>query len=156
MGRRQLAIGFIMLIGGLVVVAIGTAFPSGDPLVAIGWLLFVPVLVAFCGTIFVFAGLARSPQTARRTPAPYRTVGSAAVAGLGLALGYGAAGIISQVPDSLAGLNGPFVPGPAAGLAAFTISTIGLSAGLVIGATIALMWWSVRGRHLPAEAGTHR
>jgi hypothetical protein len=147
--RRRLVIGLIMLIGGLVVVAIGTIFPSSDPLVALGWLLFVPVLVSVCGTVFVFVSLARSVEGATRSAAVYRIVGLAAVAGLGLALGYGEAGILSQVPDSLAGLNGPFVPGSAQGLSAFFLSGVGLLVGLVIGAVCALVWWSLRGRHLP-------
>ena len=151
MGRhRQLVIGLIMLIGGLVVVAIGAIFPSSDPLVALGWLLFVPVLVSLCGTVFVFMGLARHIERAPRSATIYRILGLAAVAGLGLALGYGAAGTLSQVPDSLAGLNGPFVPGSAQGLSTFFLGGIGLSTGLVIGAIAALVWWSLRGRHMPS------
>ena len=69
-----------------------------------------------------------------------------AVAGLCLALGYGAAGLLSQVPDSLAGLNGPFIPGAAQGLSAFLVGGVGLAGGLVIGAGIALAWWIVERR----------
>ncbi|MDQ1547331.1 MAG: hypothetical protein QOH69_2235 [Actinomycetota bacterium] len=148
--RRQLVIGLIMLIGGLVVIAIGTIFPSTDPLVALGWLLFVPVLVSICGTVLVFVGLARQIERAPRSAAIYRILGLAAVAGLGLALGYGAAGILSQVPDSLAGLNGPFVPGSAQGLSALFLIGVGLLVGLVIGAVVGLIWWSLRGRHMPS------
>ena len=144
--RRQLVIGLIMLIGGLIVIAIGTIFPSSNPLVALGWLLLVPLLVSLCGTIFVFVSLARSTQRVRRSATVYRIVGLAAVAGLGLALGFGAAGIVSQVPDSLAGLNGAFVPGSAPGLGAFILGGIGLSAGLGIGAVAALVRWSIRGQ----------
>jgi hypothetical protein len=149
--RRQLAIGLIMLIGGLVVIAIGTSFPSSNPLVALGLLLLVPLLVSSCGTIFVFVSLARRPKRVRRSATVYRILGLGAVAGLGLALGFGAAGILSQVPDSLAGLNGPFVPGSAVGLGAFILGGIGLSGGLVIAAAAALIWWSFRGRHLPSR-----
>jgi hypothetical protein len=157
MGRhRQLVIGLIMLIGGLIVIAIGTIFPSNNPLVALGWLLLVPALVSFCGTIFVFVSQARSIEGARRSAAVYRIVGLAAIAGLGLALGFGVAGIASQVPDSLAGLNGSFVPGPAPGLAGFLCCGIGLSVGLVIGAMDALVWWSFRGRHLPPQLVARR
>jgi hypothetical protein len=124
--RRQLVVGLIMLVGGLVVVAIGTIFPSGNPLVALGWLLLVPVLVSFCGTIFVFVSLARNTKRVRRSAAVYRILGLTAVAGLGLALGFGAAGIVSQVPDSLAGLNGAFVPGPAPGLSTFILGGVGV------------------------------
>jgi len=145
-----------MLVGGLVVVAIGTIFPSSDPLVALGWLLLVPLLVSFCGTIFVFVSLARSAGRARRSAAVYRIVGLAAVAGLGLTLGFGAAGIVSQVPDSLAGLNGAFVPGSAPGLSAFILGGAGLSVGLMVGAVDALVWWSFRGRHLPPEMSSNR
>jgi uncharacterized membrane protein YiaA len=149
--RRQLVIGLIMLIGGLVIVAIGTIFPSNNQLVALGWLLLVPSLVSFCGTIFVFVSLARSIEGARRSAVVYRIVGLAAMAGLGLTLGFGAAGIASQVPDSLAGLNGTFVPGPAPGLSAFIFDGVGLSVGLVVGAMAALVWWSFRSRHLPSR-----
>jgi hypothetical protein len=149
--RRQLVIGLIMLIGGLIVVAIGTIFPSGNPVVALGWLLLVPVLVSFCGTICVFVSMARSTESVRRSAAVYRIVGLTAMAGLGLALGFGALGIVSQVPDSLAGLNGAFVPGPAPGLSAFFLGGVGLSMGLVVGAVDALVWWAFRGRHLSPE-----
>jgi hypothetical protein len=148
--HRRSVIGLIMLIGGLVVVAIGTMFPSSDPLAALGWLLFVPLQVSVCGTVFVFVNLARSMGGARRSAAVCRILGLAAVAGLGLALAYGVAGLLSQVPDSLAGLNGPFVPGSAPGLGAFFLSGVGLLVGLVIGAACALVWWSLRGRHLPS------
>jgi hypothetical protein len=147
--RRQLAIGLIMLIGGLVVVAIGTIFPSSDPLAALGWLLVVPLLVSLCGAIFVFVSLARSLGRVGRSAAVYRIVVLAAVAGLGLALGFGAAGIVSQVPDSLAGLNGSFVPGSAPGLDAFILSGVGLSAGLVMGAVAASIWWLLRATRPP-------
>jgi hypothetical protein len=146
----------MMLIGGLVVVAIGAIFPSSDPLVALGWLLLAPLLVSFWGTIVIFVSLARSTGSMRRSVAICRIVGLAAVTGLGLALGFGAAGIASQVPDSLAGLNGPFVPGSAPGLGAVIVGAVGLSAGLVIGAVDALVWWSFRGRHLPPEMNASR
>jgi hypothetical protein len=154
--RRQLVVGLFMLIGGLVLVAIGTIFPSSNPLVALGWLLLAPLLVSFCGTVFVFVSLVRSAERARRSAAVRRIVGLAAVAGLGLTLGFGAAGILSQVPDSLAGLNGPFVPGSAPGLGAFILGGVGLSTGLVIGAVDALVWWSFRGRHLSPEMSASR
>lgn len=149
--RHQLVIGLVMLIGGLTVVAIGTIFPSSNPLVALVWLLLVPLVVSFCGAIFVFVRLARSSESLGRSAAVYRIVGLAAVAGLGLGLGFPAAGIVSQVPDSVAGLNGSFVPGSAPGLAAFLCGGVGLSMGLVIGIVAALVWWSFRGRHLPPE-----
>jgi MFS family permease len=154
--RRQLVIGLAMLIGGLVVVASGTIFPSSNPLVALGWLLVVPLLVSFCGTIFIFVSLMRSTERVRRSATVYRILGLAAVAGLGLALGSGAAGIVSQVPDSLAGLNGSFVPGSAPGLAAFILGGLGLSVGLAFGAVAALVWWSFRARHLPPEMSSSR
>ena len=149
--RRQLVTGLVMLIGGLTVVAIGTIFPSSDPLVALGWLLLVPLVVSFCGAIFVFVRLARSSGSVGRSAVVYRILGLAAVAGLGLGLGFPAAGIVSQIPDSVAGLNGSFVPGSAPALGAFLCGGVGLSVGLVVGAVDALVWWSFRGRHLPPE-----
>lgn len=157
MRRRPLSgIGLVMLVGGLIVIAVGTIFPSSNPLVALGWLLLVPLLVSLCGAVFVFLRLARSSESLGRSAAVYRIIGLAAVAGLGLALGFGAAGIVSQVPDSLAGLNGSFVPGSAPGLAAFVCAAVGMSFGLVIGAGAALVWWSFRGRHMPPEAVASR
>jgi hypothetical protein len=140
--RRQLVIGLSTLIGGLVVVAIGTIIPSSDPVVALGWLLLLPLLVSLCGTIFISASLARSIGTVRRSVAGCRIVALTAAISLGLALGYGALGLVSQVPDSLAGLNGAFVPGSAPGLGAFFCIGVGLSGGLVIGAVAALIWRS--------------
>lgn len=145
-----------MLSAGLVSIAIGTLFPSTNPLVALGWLLLVPLLVSFCGAIFVFVSLARSAGSVRRSAPVYRIVGLAAVAGMGLALGFGAAGIISQVPDSLAGLNGAFVPGSAPGLSTFILGGVGLSIGLAIGCVSAVTWWLFRARHLPPEMNTRR
>jgi hypothetical protein len=145
--RHQLTVGFVLLAAGLVVVAIGTVLPAADPVVALGYLLAAPMLVSFCGTIVVVVALARSITKARRSAPASRTVGLSAVAGLGLYLGYGVAGILSQVPDSLAGLNGPYVSGPAPGIAAFELAGFGLFAGLVIGAVIALVWRTYRRRH---------
>jgi hypothetical protein len=150
--RRQLVVGLIMLIAGLVVVAVGTIFPSSNPLVALGWLLLAPLLVSVCGSIFVLVSLVRR----RRTAAAYKILGSGAVAGLGLALGFGAAGILSQVPDSLAGLNGGFVPGSAPGLGALILGGIGLSIGLVIGSGTALIWWTSLRRHPVSEMSASR
>ena len=154
--RCQLVIGLIMLIVGLAVVAIGAIFPSSNPLLALGWLLLIPLLVSFCGTIFLFVGLVRSAEKVSLPATVCRIVGLASVTGLGLTLGFGAAGFVSQVPDSLAGLNGSFVPGPTAALGAFIIGGIGLSTGLVVGAVDALVWWSLRGRHLPVTIAADR
>ena len=144
--RRQLFIGLVMLAGGLVVDAIGATYPFADPLVALGYLLVVPILVSICGTVFVFVSLARSTRKATRSASVYRTARLAAVAGLGLALGYGTAGLLSQVPDSLAGLNGPFIPSTAPAIQLFVLGGIGLSMGLLIGAVAARVWWAFRGR----------
>lgn len=147
--RRQLVVGLILLAGGLVVLAIGTIFPSNDPLVALGWLLLVPLLVSLCGTVLVFISLVRNKGSVRQPATVYRIVrivGIAAVAGLGLSLGYGVAGFLSQVPDSLAGLNGPFVPGSGPGLSGLFLCGMGLAAGLLIGVGAALTRWLSRRR----------
>jgi hypothetical protein len=149
--RHQLGIGSILVIGGLAVIAVGAVFPSRDPMVALGWLLVTPLLVALCGAVFVCVGLARISGAARRSAVAYRIVGLVAIAGLGVGLGYPAAGIVSQIPDTAAGLNGPFVPGSAPGLGAFVCSGVGLSAGLVIGVLTAVLWWSSRGHRPPPE-----
>jgi hypothetical protein len=154
--RRQLAIGLILLIAGLVVVAIGMMLPSNDPIVALGWLLLLPVLVSTTGAVFTSVSLARSFDGGSPFATVRRIVGLPAVAGLGLALGYGAAGLLSQVPDSLAGLNGPFVPGSAPGLSAFFLGGVGLSMGLVIGTIAAIIWWTTRRRRLLADLSTSR
>lgn len=145
--HRQLAVGVILLAAGLVVVAIGTVFPAADPVVALGYLLAAPMLVSFCGTVVIVVAVARGITKARRSAPASRIVGLSAVAGLGLYVGYGVAGVLSQVPDSLAGLNGPYVPGSAPGIAAFELAGFGLFAGLVIGAVVALVWRAYRRRH---------
>jgi hypothetical protein len=154
--RRQLIIGLIMLIGGLVVDAIGAIYPFADPLVALGYLLFVPILVSICGTVFVLVGLARSTRKATRSASVQRIARLAAVAGLGLAIGYAEAALLSQVPDSLAGLNGPFIPSTAPAIQVLVIGGIGLSMGLLIGAVAARAWWAFRGRHLPPRSAETR
>jgi hypothetical protein len=154
--RRQLIVGLILLAGGLVVVAVGAIYPFADPLVALGYLLFVPILVSICGTVFVFVSLARSTRKATRSASDYRTARLAAVAGLGLALGYAEAALLSQVPDSLAGLNGPFIPSTAPAIQVLVMGGIGLSMGLLIGAVAARAWWAFRSRHLPPRSAESR
>jgi hypothetical protein len=139
-------IGLIMLIVGLLVVAIGAIHPWTDPLVAIVCLLGVPALVASCGAVFVFVSLARITAPATRSAAVYRIARLASVAGLGLALAYGAASDISQVPDWLAGLNGRFIASSSSALGELALGGIGLVMGLVVGAIAALVWWRFRGR----------
>jgi hypothetical protein len=157
MGRRhQLVVGLILLIGGLVVDAIGAIYPVADPLVALGYLLVVPILVSICGTVFVFVSLTRSTRKATRSASDYRTARLAAVAGLGLALGYAEAALLSQVPDSLAGLNGPFIPSTAPAIQVLVMGGIGLSMGLLIGAVAARAWWAFRSRHLPPRSAESR
>lgn len=144
--RRQVAVGSALLAAGLVTVAVGTAYPSTDARVALDCLLVLPMLVSLCGIVFLVAALARRSGGATR-PAPVATIiGVSAASGLGLALGFGAAGVLSQVPDWLAGLNGPYIPGSAAGAGVFVLAGIGLSAGLLIGAVAAVIWWVYRGR----------
>jgi hypothetical protein len=150
--HRQFAVGLFMLIGGLVVVAIGAIHPLADPFVAIVYLLGVPALVASCGTVFVFVSLARSKAPATRSASVYRIARLAAVAGLGLALAYGAASSLSQVPDWLAGLNGRFIPSSSSALGELALGGIGLLMGLLIGAVGALVWWAFRARHLPPRS----
>jgi hypothetical protein len=140
--HRQLALGVILLITGLVVIALGAIFPSSSPLVALGWLFAVPSLFSLCGAVFVVVSLARSTGTAKPCAMVNRIISSGAVAGLGLALGWGAAGALSQVPDWLAGLNGSFVSGSALGISAFVLAGIGLATGLMVGALVAILWWS--------------
>ncbi|HEX4057673.1 MAG TPA: hypothetical protein VHX87_05085 [Galbitalea sp.] len=148
--RRQLIIGLIMLIGGLVVVAVGAIHPSADPLVAIVYLQGIPALVASCGTVFVFVSLRKAPAT--QSASVYRIARLAAVAGLGFALAYGAASGLSQVPDWLAGLNARFIPSSTSALEELALGGIGLLTGPLIGAVAARVWWAFRGRHLPPRS----
>jgi len=150
--HRQFIVGLIMLIGGLVVVAIGAIHPSTDALVAIVYLLGVPALVASCGTVFVFVSLARGKAPATRC----RITRLAALAGLALALGYGAASGLSQVPDWLAGLNGHFTPSSTAPLEELALGGIGLLMGLLIGGAGAQVWWSYQARHSPPPCAGSR
>jgi hypothetical protein len=139
-----------MLIGGLVVVAVGAIHPVTDPVVAIVYLQGVPGLVASCGTVFVFVSLARSNEPATRSSAVYRIARLAAVAGLGLALAYGAASGLSQVPDWLAGQNGRFIASSSSALQELALGGIGLVMGLLLGGAGAQAWRVFRGRHLPS------
>jgi hypothetical protein len=139
-------VGLILLASGLIGVAIGMSYPFRDPVLALGVLVVLPSLVSLCGTVVIAVGLARKSSDGRHSTPVLRIVGVCAMSGLALALAFGAAGILSQVPDDLAGLNGPYVPG-AAGAGAFVLDGIGLSVGLGIGAVAALAWWAYRGRH---------
>jgi hypothetical protein len=102
--------------------------------------------VASCGTIFVFVSLAQSKAPATRSAAVYRIARLAAVAGLGIALAYGAASGLSQVPDWLAGLNGRFVPSSSSALGELALGGIGLLMGLLIGGAGAQVWWIFGGK----------
>jgi hypothetical protein len=153
LGRhRQFAIGLTLLIGGLTVIAFGTAYPAADPVAALGYLIVVPSLVSCCGTVLIAVGLARRIGGRTRSTSPHRIVGISAMSGLGLALASGTLGILSQVPDSLAGLNGAYVAGPAPAIEALVLGGIGLSVGLVIGTVASFAWWAYRGRHLPRQS----
>lgn len=111
MRRLPLALGLVLLVSGVVVVAFGAMVQSEDPVVALGWLLTLPLLMSMCGCAFLIAshfGISEyNSDLARRRPLVL-----VALVGLALGLSFPAAGVISQIFDSAAGLNAEFVPGP--------------------------------------------
>lgn len=133
MRRLPLALGLVLLVSGVVVVAFGAMVQSEDPVVALGWLLTLPLLMSMCGCAFLIAshfGISEyNSDLARRRPLVL-----VALVGLALGLSFPAAGVISQIFDSAAGLNAEFVPGPAPAIGAITFAMSGLAVGLVVGA----------------------
>jgi xanthine/uracil/vitamin C permease (AzgA family) len=142
---RLFVTGLILLVGGMAVIAIGSASPTNDPVVALGWLTLAPLLVSLCGTVLVFVSLVRRSARSTRGSARYRIVRLFAVAGLGLGLAYPVAGILSQVPDSVAGLNGTYVyVPPLPGV--LLCCGVGLFVGVAVGALAAWVWLSLHAR----------
>lgn len=133
MRKLFLSLGLVLVISGVVVVALGAMAQSEDPVVALGWLLTVPLLVSVCGCAFLIASLFGIDGSDSRL-ARHRPLVLVALVGLALGLSFPVAGIISQIPDSLAGLNAEFVPGPAPAIGAIAFAVIGLAVGLAVGA----------------------
>ena len=79
-----------------------------------------------------------------------------ALVGLALGLSFPVAGIISQIPDSLAGLNAEFVPGPAPAIGAIAFAVIGLAVGLAVGAIGSILMRIAYRRGSALERLVHR
>ena len=148
--HRQVAIGLGVMIAGLVAIAVGVAVASHDLFVGLILLLFVPLSVSFCGAVVALIGLVRHPEARSRSAVIRRIIGGAVLACVGSGFGFGALGALSQLPDWFAGLNGPFLPEDGLSLSLF--AGMCLLVGLGSGALIALIWWTVRGRHVPPAA----
>ena len=147
--NRQLFTGLGLIVGGLVVVWLGSLVATRDVFTGLVLLLVFPLVVAFCGAVLVFIGLARGPRSTGRAQFVRRVVGLATVAGAGLALGFPALGTVGQLPDYASGLNGPFGTDSYLSIACFFIVGVGMLAGAGSGILIALIWWVARGRNLP-------
>ncbi len=150
--NRQLALGLGMMIAGLVVVGVSTLVASSDVVVGLVLLLLIPLSIAFCGAVVVFIGLVRKSASTGRFKVIRKIVGLGAIAGVGFGFGFPALGILGQLPDWAAGVNGAFISGSTAGFSAFLLAGFGLLAGLVSGILVAFVWWVVRGRSLPLRA----
>ena len=149
-GTRQVAIGLGVMIAGLVAVAVGVVVGSHDLFVGLILLLLVPLSVSSCGAVLALIGLVRQPEGRSRSAVIRRITGGAALACVGSGFGYGALGSLSQLPDYAAGLNGAFLPED--GLSLFLFAGMCLLAGLGSGILVALIWWMIRGRHVPSAA----
>ncbi|HWU32422.1 MAG TPA: hypothetical protein VN108_06090 [Marmoricola sp.] len=130
-GRRILAAGPIFVIVAVAVISAGAIWPSADRVVALGVMLLLPLLAAIAGCVVLVIALTRSRKADAAVPVG-RILAVAALVGLVLAFGFGALGIVSQIPDTMAGFNGSYVPGSAPGLAALTLGSEGVVAGLPV------------------------
>ena len=148
--QRQLAIGLGMMIAGLVAIAVGVAVASHDLFVGLILLFLVPLSVSSCGVVVALIGLVRQPDARSRSAVIRRIIGGAVLACVGSGFGFGALGTLSQLPDWAAGLNGAYLPED--GLSLFLSAGMCLLVGLASGALIALIWWLIRGRHVPQAA----
>ena len=150
--QRQVAIGLGIMIAGLVALAVGVVVGSHDLFVGLILLLLVPLSVAFCGAVVALIGLVRQPEARSPSGVIRRIIGGAVLACVGSGFGFGALGILGQLPDYAAGLNGAFLPEDGLSLSLF--AGMCLLAGLGSGTLAALIWWKLRGRHVPPAAGT--
>lgn len=155
MRKLFLSLGLVLVISGVVVVALGAMAQSEDPVVALGWLLTVPLLVSVCGCAFLIASLFGIDGSDSRL-ARHRPLVLVALVGLALGLSFPVAGIISQIPDSLAGLNAEFVPGPAPAIGAIAFAVIGLAVGLAVGAIGSILMRIAYRRGSALERLAHR
>jgi hypothetical protein len=122
------AIGLGTIITGVVTVTVGTVVASHDLFVGLILLLLLPLSASSCGAMMAMIGVVRTPEDPSRSSVVRRIVGAAALAGVGFGFGYPALGILSQLPDYAAGLNGAFLPGSL--LSDFFLPGVGLLVGL--------------------------
>ncbi len=149
--NHQLVLGLGLIVAGLVIVGVSNLVVSSDVFLGLVLLLLIPLAISFCGAVVAFIGLLRTPENASRFRAVRRIIGLAAIAGVGLGLGFPALGILSQLQDYAAGLNGAFISGSSAGFGAYFLVGAGLLAGLCAGVLVALVWWVIRGRILAPQ-----
>ena len=139
-----------MMIAGLVAIAVGVVVASHDLFVGLILLLLVPLSVSSCGAVLALIGLVRQPEARSRSAVIRRIIGGAVLACVGSGFGFSALGTLSQLPDYATGLNGAYLPED--GLSFFLFAGMCLLVGLGVGAMIALIWRTIRGRHVP-QAG---
>ncbi|MCT9820810.1 hypothetical protein N3K63_10995 [Microbacterium sp. W1N] len=139
----------------MLVVSVGALVQSESRAVALGWLLTVPLGASVCGCAFLIASLVGADKSDSRL-ARYRPSVLVGLIGLALGLAFPAAGIISQIPDSTAGLNGEFVPGPAPAIGSIAFAAIGLAVGLGVGTIGSALLQFMNRRGSALEPLTHR
>ncbi|MEH3088304.1 MAG: hypothetical protein PGN24_01495 [Microbacterium arborescens] len=105
-------------------------------------MLFVGILLIAAGMIVIAAGTGASSD---------RGVALGAITGLAFGLAFPLAGIVSQIPHSVNGSNGEFVPGAGPVVGVMTCAGVGLSAGLLLGVLARLLARSASRRsHRPS------
>jgi len=138
------------MIAGIVALAVGVLIASHDLFVGLVLLDVVPLSVSAGGAVLALIGLVRHPEPRSRSAVFRSIICGAALACVASGFGYGALATLSQLPDWLSGDNGPYLPEDGMSLLIFAGTC--LLVGLGSGALIALIRWTIRGRHLPQEA----
>jgi hypothetical protein len=89
--RGWIWLGIVIVFAGLGVIISGTISPSRDIAVALGWMLFAPLVVMLFGAVCILIGLLRQVKTLSRQNLTRRILAAGAAAGIALSAGYGAA-----------------------------------------------------------------
>jgi hypothetical protein len=134
-------LGIVLVMAGLDVIVAGTISPSSDIVVALGWLLFAPLVVMLFGAVCILIGLLRHVKTLLKQNLTRRILAAGAAAGIALSAGFGAAGLVSQVPDWISRANGAFPPGPEGAEGALIIVAVGLVIGVAMGGAVVAVFW---------------
>jgi len=141
----RIVLGIVLLVGGAVLLGVGTAVSGGVTDVAtLVALLLAPPVIALVGAVVLLSAIA--PRGRRASPAATvaRIIGVATVSGLTLGIALTIAGIAVLVPGWASGTGGPFRAGFGVGLAAVLEMGTGLVVGAIVGFVVALVWRSTR------------